>query len=86
MDTTKLGTWRSWRPPVFKIRGSGLAAKVCTSALGVAVAAVTLDIVSEKIKKDTDVSPFVRRLVSFVAAFVAGVISYLILWFFFGLS
>ena len=76
----------SWRPPVFKIKGTGLGSKILINALSVAVAALTLDIVSDWVKKGTDWSTAVRRLVSFAAAFVAGAISYLILWFFFGLS
>jgi hypothetical protein len=81
--------WKpKWRPPVFKLgdRGSGVAGRILTSAISMAVAVTAMDIVDDIILSDNTVamSKAARRAIGFVAAFVAGVFSYLLMWFLFG--
>ena len=87
---------KSWHPPVFKglsggsgtvsYTASSVAVRVLTSAVSFAVAAITMDIVQEDLIRTTNTERSVRRLVAFMAAFLAGAITYLIMWFFFGAS
>lgn len=80
-----------WRPPVFKHFNDkkSIVGTILSAALSTAIAVTMLDIVNEWILhnnkvKGWNVSHTTRRLISFVAAFLGGALSYAILWFLFG--
>lgn len=81
-----------WRPPLLKFfpnQGDGVASKVLVNATSVAVAITVLGIVNDaivKTKKAQRMSRPVQRLLGFLAAFVSGALSYLVLWLLFGIS
>ncbi len=82
----------AWRPPIFKSfhASTNLLSAIFGHAFGVAVAFLTYDMMKEWLQPTDEEDPSLplglRRFILFVTAFLAGSISFCIMWFLFGLG